>query len=365
MSVAQEIASMFVMGRNLRMQEQQAAREQQLHERDLDLRGAQIEQAQASAMGTVQDQARKQIDAVRQAELNKMKALTNILPRIKQNPAMWPQARDVMGKMGFNTADLPEQVEPQHLDSLLQGAQGTVAMLSDGPKVEATTMRAAQELWGAGPESIPEIFADPAKRGQLFAKIGEIDTDGKRQETASKLRNEFQALPQVKSAQLVATMYDKVQSATPTPAGDMALIFGYMKILDPGSNVKEGEYANAKNAGSIPIKIRNAYNNALTGELLEEGQRNDFRQNAARAFSAEMKRYDVAAREYSDLATRSGASPDDVVLKAGFSRGARSGQVDYKAIAEKVKADVEAGRIPPEKAREAYDAVIQQVGAGQ
>ena len=38
----------------------------------------------------------------------------------------------------------------------------------------------------------------------------------------------------------------------PDAAGDMALIFSYMKMLDPNSTVREGEYATAQDAGSIP-----------------------------------------------------------------------------------------------------------------
>lgn len=190
MGIANDIASMFVMGRNMRLQEQRAEMERQaqaqqetrtqaMHERDLALRGIQVEQAQASAAVSAQEQARKQIEFVRQAELGKMKALTSILPRVKQNPALWPQAREVMGKLGINTSDLPEQADPQHMDALMQGTQGMMAMLSDPPKVEATTMRAIGELWGGGAEMVPEVFADPNKRGQLFAKIGELEAKPK------------------------------------------------------------------------------------------------------------------------------------------------------------------------------------------
>jgi hypothetical protein len=36
-----------------------------------------------------------------------------------------------------------------------------------------------------------------------------------------------------------------------------------MKMLDPTSVVREGEFATAQNAASIPIKIVNMYNKAL------------------------------------------------------------------------------------------------------
>lgn len=76
----------------------------------------------------------------------------------------------------------------------------------------------------------------------------------------------------------IGQAYKKIQaSATnPSPAGDISLIFGYMKILDPGSVVREGEFATASNAGGIGENIRNLYNRIVSGERLTETQRADF-----------------------------------------------------------------------------------------
>ena len=45
------------------------------------------------------------------------------------------------------------------------------------------------------------------------------------------------------------------KDAPPSGASDIALLYGYMKVLDPGSTVREGEFATASNAGGIPDKI--------------------------------------------------------------------------------------------------------------
>lgn len=72
---------------------------------------------------------------------------------------------------------------------------------------------------------------------------------------------------------------------------DLALIFSFMKILDPGSVVREGEFANAQNTAGIPDRVVNAYNNALRGTRLSDNQRNEFFRTATRAIS----QYDQAA----------------------------------------------------------------------
>lgn len=76
----------------------------------------------------------------------------------------------------------------------------------------------------------------------------------------------------------IGQAYKKIEVAAKNPsgAGDISLIFGYMKLLDPGSVVREGEFATAQNAGSIPESIIAAYNRALNGERLAPKVREDF-----------------------------------------------------------------------------------------
>lgn len=72
--------------------------------------------------------------------------------------------------------------------------------------------------------------------------------------------------------------YKKIETAAknPSAAGDISLIFGYMKLLDPASVVREGEFATAQNAGNIPESIYGMYNRAIRGERLAPTIREDF-----------------------------------------------------------------------------------------
>jgi hypothetical protein len=85
-----------------------------------------------------------------------------------------------------------------------------------------------------------------------------------------------------KSLKLVDASYKKILAAgnKGTAAGDMSLIFSFMKILDPGSTVREGEFANAQNAAGLPDKAVNFYNQTLKGTRLGPEQRADFISNA-------------------------------------------------------------------------------------
>jgi hypothetical protein len=90
------------------------------------------------------------------------------------------------------------------------------------------------------------------------------------------LRGEFykQSNPYISIAQA----YRKIEESArvPSAAGDIALIFNFMKILDPGSVVREGEFATAAQAAGVPDQVRAAYNAAVNGQKLAPVQRQDF-----------------------------------------------------------------------------------------
>lgn len=71
--------------------------------------------------------------------------------------------------------------------------------------------------------------------------------------------------------------------------GDLALIFNFMKMLDPGSTVREGEFATAQNTGGVPDRIVNLYQNVLNGARLNKSQRNAIRLQAQSQFKTANK----------------------------------------------------------------------------
>jgi hypothetical protein len=89
--------------------------------------------------------------------------------------------------------------------------------------------------------------------------------------------------------QTIANSWGAISEAAkdPSPAGDLALIFSYMKLLDPTSAVRETEFANAQNAAGVPERIRAQFNRIRNGERLTQQTRADF---VAQARSQAMKR---------------------------------------------------------------------------
>jgi hypothetical protein len=104
----------------------------------------------------------------------------------------------------------------------------------------------------------------------------ETQQSNKEFDQEQKLQEKF--LSQTKDFRDVRDAFGRIQVSykDPSPAGDLALIFNYMKMLDPGSTVREGEFASAAASGSFGDRLQSAANKIINGERLSADQRKDF-----------------------------------------------------------------------------------------
>ena len=81
-----------------------------------------------------------------------------------------------------------------------------------------------------------------------------------------------------KDMKSIDAAYEKIgrNAKEGTATGDMGMTFGIMKLYDPNSTVREGEYATAKNAAGVPTRILNLYNSSIDGQFLLPEQRKAF-----------------------------------------------------------------------------------------
>src|SRR6185369_7351906 len=107
-----------------------------------------------------------------------------------------------------------------------------------------------------------------------------------------KLSDDYRAEDAIKQYNTISRSYQNIKQAiaSGSPAGDISAIFAFMKVLDPTSVVREGEFATAQNAGSIPEKIQNIYNKAIEGTRLTDDQRSDFLKQAENFYSSARER---------------------------------------------------------------------------
>jgi len=99
----------------------------------------------------------------------------------------------------------------------------------------------------------------------------------------------------------------------PSGASDIALLIGYMKTLDPGSVVRETEYATAKNAGGVSERVRNIFNNVRDGVILTPKLREDFIKSATTQVQPYIERQIKLDKKYTKRAKDYDLNPERVI----------------------------------------------------
>jgi hypothetical protein len=96
-------------------------------------------------------------------------------------------------------------------------------------------------------------------------------------------------------------------------AGDLAMVYSYMKMLDPGSTVMQGEYASASNTSGVPDTLRNTYNAVIEGAGLTPTQRQAFLTQAGGMLQARAQPIAGINDLYSGTAQRGGVQPNFLI----------------------------------------------------
>lgn len=139
-------------------------------------------------------------------------------------------------------------------------------------------------------------------------------------EEETALRKEYTGRADVKDFRKQADAFTRIRASADNPdaAGDLALIFNYMKLLDPGSVVREGEFATAQNAAGIPERTRNVWNRLQNGERLSEAQRNEFVARAGTIYEAARRQNESTETQYRDIARDYGVNPSRAVPDVSY-----------------------------------------------
>jgi hypothetical protein len=244
---------------------------------------------------TIMSEKAKQDSASVESQLKKLEFSTRLLSGVKDQ-ASWDQAKAVGAQYNLDMSKEPAQYDPNYVNSRM--AMGL------------TAKDQIENQWKAKEFGLKER---EIKAKEVEAAGKKIEGTGK---LASELRKERSGLPTTKATQDVAAAYNKIQSAAskPSAAGDMALIFNYMKMLDPGSTVREGEYATAQQATNVPGQVVSMYNRILRGERLNETQRADFLNQSKGLYSSQLDVQKQIDSQFADLATKAGVDPKEVLL---------------------------------------------------
>ena len=134
------------------------------------------------------------------------------------------------------------------------------------------------------------------------------------------LRKEFTGLSRIKNFSDVTEAYTRIikSAKDPSAAGDLALIFNYMKVLDPASVVRESEFAAAAKAGGLGPRIQAAVEQIERGTRLAPEQRADFVNRATQLYQGAEEQARPIYQTYEEIAIARGFDPKKALPEFGY-----------------------------------------------
>lgn len=139
----------------------------------------------------------------------------------------------------------------------------------------------------------------------------------KKFEWEDKLRSDYKA--DVKAFREVEDAHRIIKGAlkNPSPANDMAAATKFMKLLDPGSVVRESELAMAMQTTGMVDRISNYHQMLLSGQKLTPQQREDFSKAADLIYGNVNAKWTEMDKIYDESATSYGLDPRRVKMGGG------------------------------------------------
>jgi len=104
----------------------------------------------------------------------------------------------------------------------------------------------------------------------------------------------------------------QTSAADDSGAGDIALVTSFMKMLDPGSVVRETEFATAANAGGMLARLQAIATKVENGQFLSEEQRTDFQRLAGQYLKAAQDQEGPVRETYKAIIENYGLNPVNV-----------------------------------------------------
>lgn len=177
------------------------------------------------------------------------------------------------------------------------------------PSAAVTPANAAVVTQSLNNKPIPQKLLDQAA-------VEKMKSTGANENT---LRDEYNNL--TKDFRVIQDAHEKIKSVAATGAGDMSLLYSFIKLLDPGSVVRESEFAAAAASGSFGERVQGAMQRVLSGQRLPDTLRNDFIKEADNLYSSQKRGADRLAGSYTAIAKRMGLNPENIIVNYTSASG--------------------------------------------
>jgi hypothetical protein len=273
-----------------------------------------------------------------------------------------PGQYDVGTQYGVNKAKAIAQlvqqghISPQEADSLLGGAQQS-QQAKNVPTANWTHEYEKQLIARANQgdqDAINEI--ESTANGGAYNPIptatqrkqaeSEIEQQSKIPEREQHQATQYQAQSKPfrelsEAYQKTKTLFDKAKDSAPAT---LAAATAYMKLLDPGSVVRESELGMAVAATGKLDKASNFMNEIKNGKVLTDSQIKEFKAAVEDVYKASKSQQLKLDKHYKETAERNKLNPKNIIQDVGQYG-------DYKS-ADELKAAVANGQLDIEEAKD-------------
>lgn len=188
------------------------------------------------------------------------------------------------------------------------------------PEEQQSALAEQRKVLSTTDEDLSKRLAE--MRLEMLERQKGLELTPRQQSSVLSLSDDF--VRDSKNFVIVRDSYDTIQTASRTPddpAAQLALIFAYMKMLDPGSTVREGEFANAENTAGVPERIRNMYNNSIRGTRIGSDQVKSFTGQAKAQYQTALNKQKRTEGNYRNKARIMGVPADAVVSDLSSMEG--------------------------------------------
>jgi hypothetical protein len=178
------------------------------------------------------------------------------------------------------------------------------------PKAEATPSAIKEYQFAVG-QGYQGSFQDfqLAQKAAVAPKVMVDMTGGQKGfDNEMSLKKSFSAEPVYKAYGEMQSAYGQITDSlkSNSPAGDLAAATKFMKLLDPGSVVRESELGMAMAASGALDRARNYAELRISGKKLTPDQRKDFQDLSDKLFSTATTAYNAKRGEFEQMGTAYG-----------------------------------------------------------
>lgn len=234
------------------------------------------------------------------------------LPRAAKGQGVDPTA-------GADYVEGIEQARTRNRTAAWLEQQGA-AQLAEGVRSGAISGREALALMQQSREAnkgvvVDKRIVDPITGRVIYEPTG---PEAKDQKPELDLMKAYRAEADVAMYRDLRDSYERMQQSyqqvskggeSASGLGDVALLFSYMKLLDPGSVVREGEFATVANAGGVGAYVMNLYNSLLSGQKLTPTLRKQILNAGERYYGEAVGNLQATNEVYRNFAERYGVTP--------------------------------------------------------